>query len=314
MGQYRIVVIGGNNVDITATANTTLVYGDSNPGSIRTGLGGVGRNIAENLTRLGQHVSLLTVLGDDEFGAMATAQAASIGMDMSQTIRVTGAPSSIYVCINEPGGEMSVAVNDMALCSRITPEYLQQNLALLQEADAIVLDANIPEESIDYVVQHVTVPVFADAVAAKKAARLHKSLPHLTGLKANQIEMELLTGLTIANEHDMRAAAHLLHQHGVEHVMITLGSRGAFYSAGGQQAFAPPLPRRILNTTGCGDAFTAAMTLAVLEGRSVPDALAMGIAAASICAQSPLAVSEQMSYALLGEYLQAVNETGGKKS
>ncbi len=299
MGSYRIAVVGGNNVDITATASTPLVFGDSNPGSIRTGLGGVGRNIAENLTRLGQQVTLLTVLGDDEFSTMATAQAARIGMDMTHAISVSGVPSCIYVCINEPDGEMTVAVNDMELCNHITPAYLSTKLDVLQATDAIIIDANISQESIDYIAQHCTPPIFADAVAAKKAARLHPSLPHLTGLKANQIEMELLTGQTIANEHDMRAAAHILHQFGVEYVMITLGSRGAFCSAGGVQVFSPPSTGRIINTTGCGDAFTAAMVLAVLEKKSVPDALSMGMAAASICAQSMLAVSEQMRYELL---------------
>ena len=102
MGQHSIVVVGGNNVDITATSITQLVYGDSNPGTIHTGLGGVGRNIAENLTRMGQKVSLITVFGDDEFSRLAQDQAQRIGMDISDAIFVSNAPSCVYVCINEP--------------------------------------------------------------------------------------------------------------------------------------------------------------------------------------------------------------------
>ena len=207
MGQYRFVVVGGNNVDISATAATALVYGDSNPGSIHTGLGGVGRNIAENLTRMDQQVSLITVFGDDEFSSLALRQAAGIGLDTGHSIQVKGAHSCVYVCINEPDGEMSVAVNDMALCDRITPAFLAEKLDVLNDADMIIVDANIPEESIDFIVQHCTPPVVADAVAAKKAARLHRSLPHLFALKANQIEIELLTGVTVTHEFDLHTAA-----------------------------------------------------------------------------------------------------------
>lgn len=304
MEAYRIVVVGGNNVDITATSLTPLVYGDSNPGNIRTGLGGVGRNIAENLTRLGQQVKLLTVFGDDEYSALATTHAEKIGIDISDSLVIDSAASCIYVCINNPDGEMSVAVNDMQLCNHLTPAFLAERLDILNTADAIVLDANIPEESIDFIAQHCHAPIFADAVSSKKVARLHRCLPLLTGLKANQIEMELLTGMTITHEHDMVAAANMLHQMGVELVLITLGSRGAFASDGNSQGFERPFTRRPNNTTGCGDAFLAAAVLGFLSGTDVQDILRRGLAAASICSLSELAVSEQMSMDAIAEVLQ----------
>jgi len=304
MGQHKIVVVGGNNVDITATSQTSLVYGDSNPGSIHTGLGGVGRNIAENLTRMGQKVSLITVFGDDEFSKLAQVQAERIGMDISDAIYVSNAPSCVYVCITGPDGDMAVAVNDMELCSRIDPAFLETKLDMLNMADGIIIDANITEEAIDYLVQHCKPPIFADAVSAKKASRLHQSLPHLMGLKSNQIEVELLTGQTISHEHDMSAAAQTLHQMGVEYVLITLGSRGAFASDGNTQLFEKPFPQRVVNTTGCGDAFTAATTIAMLDHMSTHDILKMGLAAASICAQSEHAVSDQISYEALTGFLR----------
>lgn len=303
MSRHRIVVIGGNNVDIHATSETQLVYGDSNPGHIHTGLGGVGRNIAENLARIGQDVSLVTVFGDDEFSLLAQAQAERVGMDTAHSIRVTNAPSCVYVCINEPDGVMSVAVNDMELCERITPEYLQTLLPVLNAADAVIVDANISEAAIDTLAQHVTAPLFADAVAAKKAGRLHRSLPRLRGLKCNQIEAELLTGLAIAHEHDMSAAANSLHQMGLEYVLITLGSRGAFASDGNAQVFERPFPQRVINSTGCGDAFTAAAVVAALDHRELRELLRLGLAAASMCGQSANAVSEHISQAALEEYL-----------
>ncbi|HNW86542.1 MAG TPA: carbohydrate kinase family protein [Candidatus Limiplasma sp.] len=309
MEAHNIVVVGGNNVDINATSLTQLVYGDSNPGNIYTGLGGVGRNIAENLIRMGQKVSLISVFGDDEFSRLAQAQAKRIGMDLSDSIFVSNAPSCVYVCINEPSGEMAVAVNDMELCNRITPEFLAAKLDKLNAADGIVIDANISEAAIDFLVQHCSVPMFADAVSAKKASRLHRSLPHLKALKSNQIEVELLTGLTISHEHAMTSAAQTLHQMGVELVLITLGSRGAFASDGNTHLFEHPFSQHLINTTGCGDAFMAATVIGILERRTLNDILRMGLAAATLCGMSEQAVSEQMSMQAIEGVLQGVQST-----
>mgnify|MGYP001350180575 CR=1 FL=1 len=309
MGQFNIVVVGGNNVDINATSFTQLVYGDSNPGVIHTGLGGVGRNIAENLVRMGQNVSFISVFGDDEFSVLAQTHAKRIGMDISESIFVTNAPSCVYVCINEPNGEMAVAVNDMELCNQITPEYLASKMDRLSAADGIVIDANISEAAIDYLVQNTSVPIFADAVSAKKASRLHSSLPHLKALKSNQIEVELLTGLTIEHEFAMNTAAKTLHQMGVELVLITLGSRGAYASDGNTQLFEHPYPQRMINTTGCGDAFMAAAVLGVLQHRDLQDILHMGLAAASSCGQSESAVSDQLSMQAIDHYMQIGQKT-----
>ena len=108
------------------------------------------------------------------------------------------------------------------------------------------------------------------------------------------VEMYLKDGTQLLNQ-GMNDAARALHQMGVEYVLITLGSRGAYASDGTTQRFDRPYPQRVVNTTGCGDAFTAATTLAVLEHRSLADILRMGLAAAAICSQGEQAVSDHMT-------------------
>ena len=302
MARHNIMVVGANNVDITATAFTPLVYGDSNPGTVHTGLGGVGRNIAENLARLGQEVHLLTAFGEDEFSYLAKNQAERIGMDISDSIDVPGAASSTYVCINDPAGEMTLAISDMEISHYINEELLSSKIERLNAAEAVVIDTNLSEEAINFLAQHCTVPIYADSVSAKKAVRLHRSLPRLTGLKANQIEVELLTGIHIDSENDAISAAHALHQMGIEHVFLTLGKRGAFISDGNTSEFAHSFSEKPVNTTGCGDAFFAAAIYAVLENCSCGQILAHGLAGAALCALSPLSVSEQMSLEALQKY------------
>ncbi len=143
MEKRRWVVIGGNNVDISATSLAPLVAGDSNPGRVHTGLGGVGRNIAENLTRLGHDVSLIAAFGEDGFAELALSQARRIGLDCSHALRVPAGASCVYICVNGPDGDMAVAVNDMALCERVTPTFLATRMDVVNAADAVVVDANL---------------------------------------------------------------------------------------------------------------------------------------------------------------------------
>lgn len=304
MDRHRLAVIGGNNMDISATSRAPLVFGDSNPGAVCTSLGGVGRNIAENLARLGQQVRFLSAFGDDAFAEGAIRQAKEVGMDVSDALIVKGAANCVYICINNADGDMAVAVNDMALCDHITPAYLEARLASLNAGEAIVFDTNLRENTIKYLADHAGVPLFADAVSTKKASRLSCALSRLYGLKANRLEIELLTGMSLATDGDLERAAQLLHQKGVRFVLITLGSRGAYASDGKEHVMHPPFPGDILNTTGCGDAFTAASITAILDGLSVGDVLRRGLAAAAITARCEQAVSDRLNPASLADILR----------
>ena len=305
MDAHRLYVVGGNNVDISATSRTPLVYGDSNPGKVRTGMGGVGRNIAENLARLGWRVSLVTAFGDDHFSRIVTAHARQTGIDLTHSLHVPGATGCVYICVNDADGEMAVAVNDMALCALLTPEFLTSKLDVLNEAEAIVLDANLDEAAILMLARQCKPPVFADAVSTKKAGKLMAALPYLAGLKVNRMELELLTGVHITAESDILSAAGLLHAQSVRYVLVTLGGEGAFAFNGAQHAFAPIIQGPVVNTTGCGDAFTAAAVTGILGRQALPYVLRAGLAAASLCARSENAVSEMLTEKLLADTVRS---------
>lgn len=125
MKAHPVAVIGASNVDISATSLSPLVSGDSNPGKVEISFGGVGRNIAENLCRLGQSVSLITAYGEDPFGQMLRAQAQELGLDVSLSLRDERMSSSLYVCVNQPEGEMAVAVSDMEVCGGLSPDFFR---------------------------------------------------------------------------------------------------------------------------------------------------------------------------------------------
>lgn len=303
MNRHRITVIGASNIDISATALDALQYGDSNPGKVVTGLGGVGRNIAENLARLGQDVRLITAYGSDAFARLLKQHAQDVGMDVSQSITAPHFSSSVYICINSADGEMAVAVNDMDVCSLLNPAWLSSRMDIINQTEALVLDANLSEEALAYAAQNCRVKVFAESVSAPKAVRLRPILAHVTGLKANRLECELLTGIPISCRADVERAANALHASGVQFVFITLGKHGAFASDGLVSVFLPPMNRSPLNTTGCGDALYAGCIAACLDGADCRGVLRMGLASAAVCAASPHAVSPDISPASVEQTL-----------
>ena len=183
-GSYAVVV-GGVNVDIGGRSFAPLVSADSNPGRVTISLGGVGRNIAHNLCLMGVDVRLLTAYGDDVYGEKVSASCSETGIDITHALRVKGGTTSTYLFISGPDGDMAMALSDMAICDQITPGYLSSNLTVLQNAQVIVCDTNIPQESLIFLAENAKVPIFCDPVSTAKAEKLLPILSRIHTLKPN---------------------------------------------------------------------------------------------------------------------------------
>lgn len=298
-GSYAVVV-GGVNVDIGGRSLAPLVAGDSNPGLTRISMGGVGRNIAHNLSLLGVDVRLLTAYGDDLNGEWVAASCSELGIDMSRALRVPGGATSTYLYLAGPEGEMALAVSDMSICQRITPAYLAANLPLLQNAQVVVADTNLPQESLVYLAENCPVPLFVDPVSTAKAEKLRPILSRIHTLKPNRLEAELLTGVAIHTRADAARAADRLGELGVHRVFLSLGSEGVYAARGQERVELPCLPGHRVNTTGCGDAFMAALVWAYLQGSDLETTARAGLAAGAIAMESPETINPAMSPQTLG--------------
>lgn len=292
-GSYAVVV-GGVNVDIGGTSDAPLVDADSNPGTVRISLGGVGRNIAHNLSLLGTDVRLLTAYGDDLYGDQVAASCNELGIDASHACRVSGAATSTYLYLAGPDGEMRLAVADMAVSRNITPEYLSQNLPLLQNAQVVVADANLPAASLQFLAECCTAPLFCDPVSVAKAEKLLPILPRIHTLKPNRLEAERLTGVAVHSRADASRAAQRLLELGVHRVFLSMGGDGVYAAMGQERLWLPSLPGVRVNTTGCGDAFMAALAWAYLRGSDLHSTALAGLAAASITMEQTAAINPAM--------------------
>lgn len=302
-GSYAVVV-GGVNVDIGGRSYAPLVAADSNPGTVSVSLGGVGRNIAHNLRLLGAEVKLLTAYGDDVNGQRVESSCASLGIDLKHALKISGMNTSTYLYLTDPEGEMALAVSDMSICDRITPDYLASHLTLLRSARVVVVDTNIPRESLEYLARNCTVPLFVDPVSTTKAEKLRGLLPFIHTLKPNRLEAEFLSGVPIRERQDVAKAARALLDMGVQRVFISMGGEGVYAANREGDVLLSPVPGNMVNTTGCGDAFTAALVWAWLEQCSLAQTAKAGSAAGSIAMESSETINPNMSAEALKQRME----------
>ncbi len=138
-----ILCIGAANLDRKLRAAKPLVMGTSNPAGAVESFGGVARNIAENLARMGAAVSLITAVGNDSSGRALLAQLDTVGIDTRGALTLDDAASGTYTAVLDVDGQMAVALADMALYDRITPAFLALRRQQRATASLIVADLNL---------------------------------------------------------------------------------------------------------------------------------------------------------------------------
>jgi pseudouridine kinase len=294
-----VAVVGGINMDISGTPYADLAKRESNPGRIAFSPGGVGRNIAENLARLGVSVELISALGGDEFALMHERRCSGCGIGLNFAKRIPDGRSDIYLCVNDHSGDMRLAVSDMDLCKEITPVYLASCIEFINSCALLVADANIPSDSLEYLAKNVSVPLFLDPVSAAKAVKVKEFIGSFHTVKPNRAEAGVLTGCKAKDNNGYRRAAEALLAKGVRRVFISLGPEGIFYSDGISEGISPSKANKVVNTTGAGDAATAALAWAALKGFTAEQCAAAACRASAITVGCEAAVSEELREELL---------------
>ena len=290
-----VTVVGGVNMDIGGWPSEVPVDRDSNPGAVRMSLGGVGRNIAHNMSLLGLDVRMVTAFGDDLYAQKIAASCGELGIDISQSPVIPEGHTSTYLFINDEKGDMLLAVSDMDIYRHLTPQLLSQRQKLLSGSQVLVIDTNIPAESIAYLAENCPVPIFADPVSTAKAVKLQPVLGRLHTLKPNRIEAELLSGVPITDEASLHRAADVLLETGLRRVLISLGGDGIFAADHRERFHVPCYPGSMVNTTGCGDAAMAAVAWAYLEGTDLLGTARAALAAGAVAMESGETINPAMS-------------------
>ena len=285
----HIVGIGGLNYDIHIKTFGKPVACDSNPAGTYCSAGGVTRNILENLARLELSCTLLSSVGCDGFGESLKAECEGSGIDISLLRTDEKFPTSTYVSMLDPDGEMFIAANDMRIHEATPAEYYRKNADAIKTADAVITDANLTELQLETVFElSEGIPVFADPVSAAKCRRLLPFIEKLHFIKPNLMELEALCGLQCGTDGSIEAACEKLLEKGLEKIAVSLGGKGCYYADRSGEHFFKKLSCSlpVKNVSGAGDAFTAGAVCAFLEGADPKEAIGFALACGKIATLS----------------------------
>lgn len=235
----HVTVIGGINMDIFGVASAEMVGSSSNVGRISFSLGGIARNIAFDLTRLGVPNYLISVYGDDYNGELFKEDALANGMDITYAKQLSHENTSTYLSVRSSDGSQLAGLDDMVISERITPAFLEQRRHVIANSTYVVIDSSLSAEAISWICERCDKPVFARVVSVNKAARLLPALPHLDTIVLSGAETAILTGIEARDEAGADACAERLLEAGVANVFLFLDGVGMLYRNADQRCFLP---------------------------------------------------------------------------
>lgn len=287
----RVLVVGGMNVDTLAHLEGAAVPATSNPGHIGRAAGGVGRNVAANLHRLGDDVTLVGAVGEDE--AADFLLGGLDGIDISR-VRRAGRTGS-YLAVIDGAGELVIGVADMTATEAMTGD----EVGPMDGFDWLAVDGNLLPTTVAKVLgaaQECGVPAVMDPVGVAKAARLGtlSSMPVHT-FTPNHDELTAFTGTD-----GLMTAVQRAHDRGIEWLWLREGARGSrLYGPDGRVRHVPAYEGTVVDVTGAGDAMLAGYLHALGEGAEPADAAEYGAAAAALTIASPDPVRPDLTAALV---------------
>lgn len=280
MAKPKIVVIGSINMDLVVPVPRLPAAGETLPGGVLAEIpGGKGANQAVAAARLGGEVFMVGRVGHDAFGRTLRAGLAANGVD-TRHVKTAPCASGVAVILSQTGGENSIVLSPGANACLTTAD-VDAARPLLRGADAVLLQLEVPIDVVVHaaaVCRDLGVRVILDPAPAVR--RLPKSLSAVDIITPNESEARVLTGVRPG---DPDAAARSLLRRGSRAVVLKRGARGlSYFAADGQRFAAPAFKVDVVDTTAAGDSTTAALAVALGEGRSIEEALRFANAAGGL--------------------------------
>ncbi|NIP25344.1 MAG: ribokinase [Phycisphaerae bacterium] len=289
MSDSYVLVIGAAGIDIKGQAGAPLVPSSSIAGTIRSTSGGVARNVAENLARLGEKVVFLSAIGDDASGIRVKNRLVDAKIDINHLIVARNSRTAAYLALFDKHKNPIYSIDDMRILENITPQVIYRKRNLVRNAAMIMIDSNLSEKTISSIIKQAMVkdvPVVADPTSISLAPKLKPYLQHFYMITPNANEAEILSDQAIKTRQQATRAAKKLVELGVDIAVITLAERGVVYATDDTSGHIPALTSRVVDLTGAADALTGAILFGVLNEFSIDEAVRLGASAAALTLQS----------------------------
>lgn len=297
-----ILVLGASIVDIFGFCGRSYAQRDSIPGHIKISFGGVCRNIAENLARVGVNTQFISTLGDDENGKSILEHSRKLGYNMENSLFLEGESTPTYLAILNHQGEMESAVVDMESLNKMDERFVDEKHEVFENAEYTIVDSDNPA-LLEYILKKYQgkSKFILDPVSAKKAKKIRHLIKYFHTIKPNRFETEALCGFKIETNDDLRKAGRFFIEQGVKNVFISLDADGIYYitSEGEEGTLACCEAIEVKNVTGAGDSFVAGIGYGYMNNLNIKDTLKYSVAMSIITITHEETINPKISHELV---------------
>lgn len=297
-----ILVLGASIVDIFGFCGRSYAQRDSIPGHIKISFGGVCRNIAENLARVGVNTQFISTLGDDENGKSILEHSRKLGYNMENSLFLEGESTPTYLAILNHQGEMESAVVDMESLNKMDEVFVDGKHEVFENAEYTIVDSDNPI-LLEYILKKYQgkSKFILDPVSAKKAKKIRHLVKYFHTIKPNRFETEALCGFKIETNDDLKKAGRFFIEQGVKNVFISLDADGIYYitSEGEEGTLACCEPINVKNVTGAGDSFVAGIGYGYMNNLNIKDTLKYSVAMSIITITHEETINPNMNHELV---------------
>ena len=300
-----VTVIGGSNMDIQGFPVNPLVMYDSNPGKVEISLGGVGRNIAENISRLNVNTKLISAIGNDLYGNTILSQCKDLNIDISDCFISDEYATSIYISILNNDKDMQLAISHMDIIEKLDESFIHSKYSSINNSNAIVIDTNLSQDTIEFITRTYShLPIFVDTVSTAKCKKIENILHRFEGIKLNKYEAEKLSGIKINTIEDAKISSEYFIEKGIRSVFITLGSDGVYCANKHESLHIEGIKINIVNATGAGDAFMAGIIYGFMNNLTLSETAKFSVGASILALSHKNTINPNLSVDLINQRIK----------
>ena len=279
----KIAVVGSSNTDMIVKVPRIPKPGETIlGGTFASAAGGKGANQAVAAARAGGEVTFIARIGDDMFGRQAQQGFKSDHIDVGHVKTDPNAPSGVALIFVDDKGENSIAVASGAN-AKLSPQDVEEARDIIQSADILLMQLETPLETVEKAAEIAKQAGVRVILNPAPACPLDDALlSTLSVITPNESEAELLTGIAVSDIPSAEKASMVLLDRGLEMVVVTLGSKGAYMKTRDQAEVVPGFEVKAVDATAAGDVFNGSLAVALAEGKSLIDAVQFANAAAAL--------------------------------
>lgn len=301
-----ITCIGGANFDVSLKLENDILDKTSNPINSSKSYGGVVRNVAENLARIGMNISLMSLLGEDSFGHDLL-KSFNHFIETFAIEMVPNETTGTYYSVIDKTGDMLYGFADMKINRLMDRSWILRHKKHIIMSEYLICDLNPAKEAVETLLElkrELDIPMAIIGVSGPKMKNMPDNIEGLDLVICNVDETQAYFNTNTSDGYEL---CKLWLDAGVKNAVVTAGLKGSYYGNLNKISHQEPYfvnPNKIVDVTGAGDAFSSAVLYGVINHESLEKSVKLGTANSSLTIQVPFAVNPNLSINKLKKELE----------